>query len=425
MTKNLLYKMFTVTAAAALAAAAGCDSTKVLKAAGGAGGGTAGSTGTAGTSGTAGAAGGTGETGGAGGAPALTAVQARGKYIVDVVAACGDCHTPRDMNGPIPGMYLAGNPNFVVAGADQKLGSRNLTNDPTGLKNRSDAEIKNMFQNGMRPVAAAGESGALNPVMPYYIFHNMTDEDADAVVAYLRTVPGVSNMIPRRGTMFDVPAPAPPVADATIPAPSPTYPQLANAMHGRYLAAKAGVCMECHTKHLDPTAVPAPMTVLDETKLFAGGEDFSQAFATTLMIHPVSKNLTSDVTTGLGNWTVADIVKALKMGVAKDGTGICPPMPAGPMGAFGHLTDEDATDIAHYIKSLPAIPNMIVDMCQFPPAGGAGGAGGQSGAGGTSGTAGQSGTAGSSGTAGTTGTAGSTGTAGAGGQSGVGGAGGA
>jgi len=26
------------------------------------------------------------------------------------VAACGDCHTPRGASGPIPGMYLAGNP---------------------------------------------------------------------------------------------------------------------------------------------------------------------------------------------------------------------------------------------------------------------------------------------------------------------------
>ena len=85
------------------------------------------------------------------------------------------------------------------------------------------------------------------------------------------------------------------------------------------------------------------------------------------MITPVSKNLTSHATTGLGDWTVADIVKVIKQGKAKDGKGICPPMPVGPMGAFGGLTDADATDIANYIKSLPPIDNMIVDMCVFPP----------------------------------------------------------
>jgi cytochrome c len=42
-------------------------------------------------------------------------------------------------------------------------------------------------------------------------------------------------------------------------------------------------------------------------------------------------------------------------------------MPFGPMGAFGGLTQRDATDIANYIKSLPAISNQIDDMCSFPP----------------------------------------------------------
>jgi hypothetical protein len=117
--------------------------------------------------------------------------------------------------------------------------------------------------------------------------------------------------------------------------------------------------MECHTKHTEPG--PTATTVLDETKLFAGGEDFSQLFGVAL--HPVSKNLTSDMS-GLKDWTTADIVKALKEGKAKDGTGICPPM---PVGAYAYLTDEDATDIANYIRSLPPIANTIVDMCVFPP----------------------------------------------------------
>ena len=92
---------------------------------------------------------------------------------------------------------------------------------------------------------------------------------------------------------------------------------------------------------------------------------------------PVSKNLTSHATSGLGSWTAANIETALKQGVAKDGTGICPPMPVGPMGAFGGLTAADTTDIANYIKSLPPIDNTIVDMCTFGP--GAGGAGGGAG----------------------------------------------
>jgi len=351
--------------------------------------------------GAGGGAGGAGA-GGAGGA-ALTALRARGQYLVDTVAACGDCHTPMGPTGPITGMYLAGNPDFFALPNGDKLGSRNLTNDATGLKNRTDAEIKKMFMTGVRPTATGDEP--LNPVMPYYVFHNMNDADADAIVAYLRSVPAVVNDIPRRGLSFDVPAPAPAQDPATIPMPAATFPELASAMRGRYLAGQVGVCMECHTKHLEPGAA----TVLDQAKLFAGGEDFSAVFAGTLNIKPVSKNLTSHPTTGLADWTAEDIVKVLKMGVAKDGSGICPPMPVGPMGAFGHLLDADALDIANYIKSLPPIDNLIVDMCMFGPGSGAGGAGGGAGgAGGATGAGGNGGGAGSAGLGGLGGAGGAT-----------------
>src|SRR3569623_3648040 len=111
------------------------------------------------------------------------------------------------------------------------LGSRNLTSDETGLKNRTDEEIKNMFQNGLRPTATGMEP--LNPVMPYYVFHNMTDADADAVVAYLRTVPAVKNDNPRRGASFDVLAAAPPLTETAIPPPALTDPNYDSALRGR------------------------------------------------------------------------------------------------------------------------------------------------------------------------------------------------
>ena len=307
--------------------------------------------------------------------------------------------------------YLAGNPTFIKLPNGDALPTRNLTNDATGLMNRTDAEIKNMFQNGVRPTATGSEP--LNPTMPYYIFHNMDADDADAIVAYLRTVPGVNNAIPRRSASFDVPAPAPPLDVTKLPVPPASYPNLASAMRGQYLAARGGICVECHTKHLDPGAA----TVLDEAHLFAGGEDFSALFAGTLMIHPVSKNITSDNATGVGTWSVSDIVNVLKQGKAKDGTGICPPMPVGPNGAFGRLTDSDANDIANYIHSIPPVTNAIVDMCVWPPGpppvGGAGGNGGAAGAGGAAGGA-SGGAAGAAG--GASGGSGNAGNAGAGGQ---------
>jgi cytochrome c len=37
------------------------------------------------------------------------------------------------------------------------------------------------------------------------------------------------------------------------------------------------------------------------------------------------------------------------------------------MGGFGGLTDQDALDIAHYIKSLPPIVDATARACPFPP----------------------------------------------------------
>jgi mono/diheme cytochrome c family protein len=252
-------------------------------------------------------------------------------------------------------MFLAGWECFVKLPNGSCLNSRNLTNDPSGLQNRTDEEIKNMFLNGMRPAAAGGT--ALNPAMPYYVFHNMSDADANAIVAYLRTVPGVVHNVPKSGPEFAVPAPATPLDPNKIPLPLESYPQRESALRGRYLASEAGICIECHTKH-NPPGSPE---VIDSTKFFAGGEPFDFGFPEL----PVSLNLTSDAT-GLATWTTDDIIKVLHMGIDKMGKGICPPMPVGPMGAFGGLTDADALDIANYIKSLPPIANAIVDMCSFP-----------------------------------------------------------
>lgn len=297
----------------------------------------------------------------------LTPLQARGQYLVNVVIGCSDCHTPRNaQGGPDMTKFLAGNPDFVVVPTVGSLGSRNLTNDATGLKNRTDDEIKDMFLNGKRPISSTdGGVGTepLNPIMPYYVLHNMTDEDANAIVAYLRTVPGVKNEIPRRAAAFDVPKPANYLDPNLIPLPLAAYPERESALRGRYLAAESGLCVECHTKHLDITATNND--AIDTSKLFAGGEDYSSLFAATLKIHPVSANLTSDATTGLASWTVADIQKALHDGLDKQGMGICPPM---PWQAYAHLTDQDAKDIANYVKSLPPVVNAVADMCSFPAA---------------------------------------------------------
>jgi hypothetical protein len=329
-------------------------------------------TGDAGKSGASGAGGGAenGAGGGADGGVVLTPQQKRGHYLVTAVIACSDCHTPRNPDGRFDvTKFLAGETTpapaciFLNKTTGECLHPSNLTNDRTGLTSRTDAEIKKMITEGIRPAATGSEP--LHPLMPYYVFGNMADADADAIVAYLRTVPGVVNAIPRRGASWDIPRPASKLNVANLPATADAYPQKADAVRGKYLATQAGLCVECHTKHLVPG--PGVATVLDESKIFWGGEDFSGILGPTFTSPIVSKNLTPDPTTGLGNWSIDDIVKAVTQGRDKMDKGICPPMPASQMGAYGHLTPGDASDIAHYLKSIAPAVNMINDMCVFPP----------------------------------------------------------
>jgi mono/diheme cytochrome c family protein len=285
------------------------------------------------------------------------ALVARGQYLVDVVAICADCHTPRGEDGaPIAELYMSGAECFVELENESCLNTRNLTNHETGLANRSDAEIKRMFGDGIRPTATGDV--ALFPVMPYYVFHNMTDADKDAIVAYLRTIPGVEHDVPRSGPEFERDEPASFLNEGDIPLPREDYDEPEAALRGRYLATEAGVCIECHTARID-----GDPGALDLDAVFGGGEEFGL----TPELTAISKNLTSDAETGLGEWSIDEILTVLKDGVDRDGDGICPPMPVGPMGNFVNLDPDDALDIAHYIKSLPPVVNEIDDMCTWPP----------------------------------------------------------
>ncbi len=326
-----------------------------------------------------------GDTGGSMDAGADVAVDpvARGKYLVDNVAACPECHTPR--NGPLgidKARYMSGVNCFEgqpldagITGGDGGdagapvgcLNTRNLTNDATGLKNRTDQQIKDMFMNGVRP---NGE--ILSPVMPYWEFHNLKAEDADAIVAYLRTIPAVEHDVaPNDPPWSPLATAAPPLDTTKIPMPMPSYPNQDSALRGRYLATTAGICLDCHTPHESyPDGQTKPNGLIDMSKPFQGGVIWNAADL-PLPVPPFpaqiySANLTSDPTTGLNGWKPEDVANVLHFGHDKGDAGLCPPMPFGPLGGYGGLTDADALDIGNYIMSLPPINNKVPAFCTAP-----------------------------------------------------------
>ena len=235
------------------------------------------------------------------------------------------------------------------------ISSRNLTDHETGLRNRSDRAIKDMFLRGVRP-----DGSALHPFMPYAAFGNMAERDADAIVAYLRTVPGVDHMSARSQPPFAAPEqPAPRIPEVKIPMPRPDYPDREAALRGRYLAGNIGSCLVCHT----PRGKQGP----DLERAFQGGLTFERVSLGLPSTYPdtiYTSNLTPHAT-GILGYSIDRIVRALKHGEDgnQGGSRLCPPMPAGPTGTFGGLTDEDAGDIGHYLLSLEPREHLVPADC--------------------------------------------------------------
>lgn len=126
---------------------------------------------------------------------------------------------------------------------------------------------------------------------------------------------------------------------------APALADDAQIERGRYLVTIAG-CSDCHT--------PGGLVGAPDMKRYLGGSDVGFSIPGEGVY--VGQNLTPDAETGLGKWSVADIVTALRKGKRPNGTEISGVM---PWAAFAHLTDEDVTAIALFLKSLPAVSNPV------------------------------------------------------------------
>jgi mono/diheme cytochrome c family protein len=104
------------------------------------------------------------------------------------------------------------------------------------------------------------------------------------------------------------------------------------AERGRYVAAAAN-CAACHTR--------------EGGAAWAGG----RAIATPLgTIH--SSNITPDRETGIGAWSAADLKRALREGVAADGSHL---FPAFPYTFYTRMTDADIADLYAYLRTLEPV----------------------------------------------------------------------
>jgi mono/diheme cytochrome c family protein len=263
--------------------------------------------------------------------PVMTHEQlvARGAYLVNGPLACANCHTPRAPDfSLVADKHLAGGLRLAEPGI-YDVYSANLTPDKdTGIGSLTDEQIITAIRTGK-----TREGRIIFPPMPVPTYNTMSDDDVKAVVAYLRTIKPVHNEVPV--SKWSIPQQAMPPAKGT-PAPSPSD----KVAYGGYIVNSLAHCFECHTTHTP------------NSPRGAGGELITLAPGMTVRV----ANITQDKETGIGNWSDADIKKAITQGIRPDGRHLSPPM---PFPWFEHMTEQDVDAVVAYVKTIPPVRNPV------------------------------------------------------------------
>jgi len=262
------------------------------------------------------------------------ALLARGAYLAEGILGCGNCHTPKSEDAePILEMKFAG--AFVIDEPGVRAFASNITMDvETGVGGWSDEELIRGIRDGIRP-----DGTLIGPPMPSPFFRDMSDSDVRAVVAYMRTIEPVSNVVPP--SEYGIPLPdayGPPVG--RVPDVSRSDP----LAYGTYLAVTLGHCIECHTPMVEGRH--------DFTRTNEGGRIFPNVFGLGNTL--VSRNITPHPDLGIGAWTDEEISRAITQGISRDGRDLVPGM-AYPY--YANMTDEDLNAIIVYLRSVPPSPS--------------------------------------------------------------------
>jgi mono/diheme cytochrome c family protein len=260
----------------------------------------------------------------------------RGDYLVNTILACGNCHSPRDVNGAVikdkalSGGRVFSTPAFIVT-------TSNITPDPeTGIGSWSDAEIKRALIEGVRPEHHRLPGVPLAAIMPANFYKALLPEDLDAIVAYLRSVKPVRNEI--SDPVYKAPIHRDPYPDAESGFDKSTFTD--PVKRGAYLVT-IGHCMECHSAW--------SRGVSDfKTGLGRGGRVFTEAGAGGV----TAANITSDRTAGIGGWTDQEIARAITQGIGHDGQKLKPPM---AYAFYAGLKESDLADIIAYLRTVPSL----------------------------------------------------------------------
>ena len=265
---------------------------------------------------------------------------ARGKYLVEAVTGCMDCHSPhnwaRHDAASLPGMEGAGQEmSSILQGLPGRIVASNLTPDPeTGAGKWSDDALARGIREGI------GHDGrALFPMMPYEHFRRLPDEDVASIVVYLRSLHPVRNSLPPTQVAFPVKyliQSVPQPLTSPVPEAEPADP----VTRGAFLV-NAAACADCHT----PEKMGQPLPGM----AFGGGRLLEGAWGRV-----ASANITQDPS-GIPYYNEEMFVAAMRTGYV----GARRLNQIMPWATFRKMSDQDLKAIYAYLKTLPPVKHNV------------------------------------------------------------------
>lgn len=256
----------------------------------------------------------------------------RGRYLVEALAACDNCHTPRGPAGyNLANRFSGGSQTFsdktyVVRGP-------NITPDrETGIGEWTDAQLSAAIVDGI------GRDGRLAPVMPSESYKPLTTSDLDAIIAFLRSSAPLRAPIANRQRFKGHWTPHPmPGTDAPFDETA-----LADKTKRGFYVASLARCMSCHSDEIDG----APDY---ENRLGAGGKIFRTPAGVS-----AGSNITAHATKGVGSWSDEELKRAITQGVSRDGAPLKPPMSTLAKAHFAKMSTEDLDALVTWLRTIPA-----------------------------------------------------------------------
>ncbi len=252
----------------------------------------------------------------------------RGEYL----ARAGDCISCHTKPGGEP---YAGGLRMKTPFGD--ILAPNITPDrATGIGGWSADDLYRALHDGVGRTV-----GDLYPAMPYTFFTRVTRADSDAIYAYLASLKPVTNAVDVNQLDFPFDVRWTMAAWRELYFREGTFrPDPARGAEwnrGAYLVGGLGHCSACHS----------PRNAL-------GAIEKNKAYTGATIDGWFALNLTDNFSTGLGGWSIGQIVAYLKNGAAKGKSTTLGDMHEVVHNSLSRLTDADLSAMATYLKSIPA-----------------------------------------------------------------------